>query len=183
MKKYLLLVVALVALAACGPKGQVRLDYLPVALQGVSCSGPVAVVGFADARENQAVAEDRKGRKLFPAENVAVWAGRALTDQLSQAGCRAEYHDKAYDFGATPVVAGEVQQAYVRQTGMTTYVADIKLKLKIRRAGQPDLTRDYVGSLERTVVIKDSETYTELLREGLQDVLREAVPALVKDIR
>jgi hypothetical protein len=156
---------------------KVDLEYEPAGIDPAPCSKSVAIVTFEDKRDVEAIGESGKGEKFYSKTPVNEWISRALYDELRRAGCNAQYHSKMGDYGADFTVAGEVQQAYIKQDSAVKYNVDIVLKVDIYSGGKKIAGKTYNSSMAKNTSPSFSFK-TSVATQMLQDVMREAVPDL-----
>jgi uncharacterized lipoprotein YajG len=182
--RHFLLFALLASLAAlgCAGKSTVDLNYAPVMVPGASCSGSVALVRLADARTDLAVAVDGD-EQYFPTSDVSAWVTGALREQLSQAGCRVEAHDREYAFDTDFVLTGQVEEVFTRKLSTTSWQTSLRVRLVLRRAGQKDFVKSYGARYEKPVLLPTGEHRSKLLEEALQDVLKDVIPELLVQMR
>jgi hypothetical protein len=170
------------ALLACAPQTRVDLSYEPAAIEVPACDSSVALVAFTDTRTVTQIGENREGRPVYGQSAVSEWVSRALTEELRRAGCRVEYHDRAYDFDTDYQLTGEVVSLYVDQRSFTEYDAEMRLNVTLSTGGQEVFTKKFYSTLNRKTV-PDSRVFSEVFTELLQGVMREVVPEVRNRMR
>ena len=156
----------------------VDLRYESGGLELAPCSKSVAIITFEDNRKNTAIGESGKGKKFHSQNSVNEWVTRALYDELKSIGCTVEYHDMMGDFNTDATITGSVEEAYIKQNSWTKYNVNIRLRLDIT-TGNEKSSKAFRSSMTKTTVPSFSFN-AGVAAESLQNVMREAVPALQK---
>lgn len=178
--KQMLLALVLAGVAACAKTDSaVPLLYRSPGLNADYCAKRVAVVKFEDRRKKAQIGDKRGETFFYPqGREVAEWISRAAADELSQAGCRVQYHEAMYPFDVDWVVTGAVDQVYIKQTSLIDYDGEMKVRMRLQTPdGRFAFDKDYYVNWAKTTVPSGREK-EELLTQLLQDVMREAIPSL-----
>lgn len=158
----------------------IDLTYRTAGIEPATCSKSVAIITFQDNRAEPEIGESGKGKKFQSNPPVSEWITRALYDELKSVGCRVEYHDTAGDFGTDVIITGAVEQAYIKQDSWTKYNVDMRLQIFVTM-GNKKITKTYRSTMTKRTVPSFSFN-SNVATESLQDVMREAVPALQKTL-
>jgi uncharacterized lipoprotein YajG len=170
---FVLCALALAVLAGCGPKTNlVPLEYLAVGQAENLCAQPLGIGPFADRRSGADIGRDRN-IALYPAGGtVEQWVARALQTELGARGCEVVRADQDSPFVPDQRLRGEVVKLSVTRDGFD-YVTELELNLTLERGGKTVLQKTYRGRWERTFVTPSDTRFRDLLRQALQDVLRD----------
>ena len=159
----------------CTSKATINLQYHPVGVNIPPCNTSVAVVTFEDKRDSIAIGQRKDGQFLYGNPFVAEWISQALVEELKLGGCDAEYHEKSDNFDTDYAVSGEVKEAYFRQQSMSSFAANMKLRILIHKGKEKVMGKEYTSTLEKTT-LPTSGAYSGVLSELLQTVMKEVVP-------
>jgi len=154
----------------------IDLTYRTAGIEPATCSKSVAIITFQDNRTEPWIGESGKGKKFQSRIPVNEWITRALTDELKSVGCRVEYHDTAGDFDTDVTITGIVEEAFIKQDSWTKYNVNFRLQLFIT-LGNKKITKTYQNTMTKRTVPAFSFN-SNVATESLQDVMREAIPAL-----
>lgn len=154
----------------------IDLTYRTAGIEPATCSKSVAIITFQDNRTESGIGESGKGKKFQSSPPVSEWITRALYDELKSVGCRVEYHDTAGEFGTDVIMTGAVEQAYIKQDSWTKYNVNMRLQIFIT-VGNKKITKTYRSTMTKRTAPAFSFN-SNVATESLQDVMREAVPAL-----
>ncbi|WP_051445469.1 LPS assembly lipoprotein LptE [Desulfocurvus vexinensis] len=163
---------ALAVLAGCSTKSNlVPLEYLAVGQAEGLCARPVAVGTFTDRRPAADIGRDRN-IALYPAGiTVEQWVARALETELAARGCEVS-READSPFTPDQALRGEILKLSIVRDGFD-YTTELELVLTLVRDGQTALRKTYHGRWERTFVTPSDTRFRDLLRQALQDVLRD----------
>jgi hypothetical protein len=175
----LLLVVGLVG---CAGKNVVKLEYQAAGIAPDGCAKSLALVRLNDSREQAAVGETNEGEQFYSTTAVADWVSKALYDELRRAGCRVEYHDKAYNFETDYTLTGDIVEAYAKQASLTAYKADMRLNIALMAGGKKVFGKSYVSSVSKTTAPSPGAN-SKILTDLLQVMMREMVPEIRKNLQ
>ena len=167
--------ISLFLVSGCAKQAGVDLIYRPVALDNAACTGRIALVRFADVRTDPAVAV-KDGEKQYATSDVSTWFTNALRQQLTDAGCSVEYHDRRYDFDTDAVISGEIEELMTKPASMTTRETKIRFKVVVSKPGAPDFIRHYSGEFEKPVLLDDA---SDLLEQALQEMMKDKLPEII----
>ena len=162
--------------AACAKSDTVPLTYA-LGMTKPGCAGELVVLAFADERANAQLGVDRDGQPLTTDSDAADWVGWALFDELKAAGCEPRYRTSVDGAGVAPVVTGQVLETRLDQTGLTTYVAAVSVRLEVRRGDQIVHVERFSSQVE-DLVTPGYSSRREILAEALRGLMAEAVPAV-----
>lgn len=165
----------LASLAGCGPKSNlVSLEYISTGRAETLCTQPVAVGTFLDMRENKNLGRDNS-HVLYPAGgSVEQWVADAFEKEMAARGCEVSRSDQPSPFTPDLVLKGEVLDLAVVRDGFD-YTVNIDLAVKLFRTGEPVYHKVYQRLWERTFVTPSETRFRDLLRQGLQDLLNDAL--------
>jgi hypothetical protein len=173
----LLCLVAAAAFAACAPLNKIPLQYTPTGQQKAQCRTPVSVSAFEDRRGLERIGEHGPDMVLFPDTSVSQWVTWAMVEELKAAGCKAFYVEPNVPAPTDTVVTGTIQRVFIRNLSRFEYQNDMLVSVVLRRGGETVWTKEYSGSVKRTGT-PTTETYRDLLQEGLQDIMARVVADL-----
>lgn len=170
--------------AGCTPKSSLDLKYQPFYMGAKTCSKSVALIKFDDKRDRQELGNKQNEVFFYPAvgQDVSLWVTKAFQTELESAGCKVEYAEKMYDFKSKYVITGVIRNIYLNQNSATNYKVAFKMNIKITKGEGNTFEKDYVANWENTELSINSKA-EELLRNGLQDVMKAAVPDFLDQIK
>jgi len=177
VKRLIPLFILLCLAVGCSKGNAVKLSY---ALVGVSapCSGEIVVFKFADKRKVSSLGRDNDGIAITTLSDVADWVGWSLFDELRAAGCETKYRTSTVTPGEAVLVTGEVLAVELNQTGTTTYVGKVAVRIMVQKAGQTVHVEKYISEVE-DVVVPGYSSESDILAEALRGVMSEAVPSIL----
>lgn len=157
----------------------VPLGYEPVAVNSLKCKNKLNVAAFEDLRpQTRTIGTTRKGYSFYAESYVEDWFSRALVQQLRATGCPATLVRQGEPSG-NPVIQGKIRQISLHERARTKYEAALKLTLVLINQGKTIHEETFSVRMQKTVLPK-GDTPRNILREAMQDLLREAVPKLIE---
>ena len=171
----LLIVLVAAGLSGCSVKSSVQLNYQPAGINMTDCDKSIAVVELVDQRGEEAVGKTNEGKLFYGEKSVAEWISKALYEELTNGGCRAQYHEKEYDFDTDYILIGAIQEVFVTQASLTKYNARMQLKIVLKSGDQQVFERQFSSNYSKRTVFSPGVN-SKVLTEVLQGMMKEVVP-------
>ncbi|CCH49659.1 hypothetical protein [Pseudodesulfovibrio piezophilus] len=164
----------------CNRDNAIKLTYA-LGPQQVSCPGSVVIFKFEDKRSDVRLGRNNDGTAIASLSDVSDWVGWALFDELKAAGCDVKYRTTTVAPGETPLVSGEVLDVSLNQTGTTTFVGKITVKVMVHKGGKTVHVEKFTSEVQ-DVVVPGYGTQGDIMAEALRGLMSEIVPAVCKSI-
>lgn len=190
-RKFMMLVVCLMAGTLLGGCSTVQLKYKPIDIKAPTCDKNVALYKLADQRTVEWIGENVKGGTLanddekgdnfyYTEDSVSDWISEALYTQLEKAGCNVTYiTDMNAPTDADVVIVGKINKAQFKRTAMSSYRSIMDLDLGLMSAGQTFYETDLYGDNEYQGSATDAE---KVMTSQLQDMMKKSVPMIIKEM-
>ena len=180
IRSLLLLALSALLLAACGPGNTIRLQD-PAPAPGVIPSPDattIAVVAFADKRENSSAIGERRDMSAFTTtDNVARWVSMALAEELRAAGYQVSYalsFDQAQHAVPDYLVQGSLLKAWLKEESATELHTDIKARFSLANK-QKVVVRETVSANQQHTGLPSNTAAEELMTTTVQDLVKTMV--------
>ncbi len=199
MKSYLTVrrVVVAIGIAAlltsCTPKVYyINLWYDPVVGQKVTPGQTIALVRFADMRENPD-ADIGRGKIPLAApkrlrakdQDVGAWVANALAEELTNAGYVVEKFNDVPPSEMDVAITGAVTQAYVCPKGFGDFNATVRANVTVTKVGVPIISKQYLGERQYSDALgfeSESKQCEKCLQAAVQNIMRQLVPDIISAI-
>lgn len=175
-----ILLCLLLSMAACTKNNAVKLTYM-LGPAATKCVGEVVVFKFEDKRSGNRLGKDDDGMFIDTLSDVADWVGWALFDELKAAGCDPKYRTSTITDDALPVVTGEVLDVSLNQTGTTTYVGKVAIRVVIEQNGEVVHSEKFSSEVQ-DVVMPGYASRSDLMAETLRALMAEVLPSVERNI-
>ena len=177
----LLVVMGLALVVSCGPSNNVRLMYDPsgTIVRPEPQSPQVAVVLFADARENTQILGQRKDNSVFTStSSVTDWITSSLVDELQRKGMQVSYAKtlaQAQSSSAKYIVTGSLTNLRLQETGMLDVDAKMDVTMKLSDRNGLLATNSFTSRGSSKYIPVTSSIVEDLLSSTLRDLLTDMV--------
>jgi predicted small lipoprotein YifL len=171
-------VLAVFALAACGPSGTVRLLYRPAdaTLIPPPTAAGISVVQFKDSRPNSYIGVRRDNSPFVPNGTVAEWVSRSLADELNRQGLRVTYAQNLETARASQpqyILTGELQELWIRESSGTDISASVKAFISVS-GHRGRIVNEGMSSFQSRQGLLGSSAAEELLYNTMQELAQAA---------
>lgn len=175
----ILLIILASMLTACSITSTVPLVYPQPDARTPFCSSELTVANFQDQRADSRYlglnADDEPIKSDIPG---AEWISWAVFDELSVRGCQVSHRTSAQELSGA-VLSGEVRELSLNESNPAVYDAAISVMFHLDRDGKRVWSQKFSIKVEETV-FPGHEKARLIMTEALQELLSDAVPAILK---
>lgn len=187
LKNCILLIILSAALCACSITTTVPLVYPKPDARPPSCTQELTVVNFDDLRAGPQYADgtylgiNADNESIRSDIPVAEWVSWAVFEEISARGCQVRHRSTASGVDGL-VLSGEIETLSLNEANPASYDAAIGIMFHLDRGDERVWSQKFSIQVEQTV-FPGHEKARVIMTESLQDLMRDAVPALLEAAR
>ncbi len=166
----------------------IALTYEPITSSRSSSAETVAVSDFDDVRDDkEIVGEIRNGMGFKTADVLAkdqsagAWLASALAEELTVAGFVVNKVQDSASSREAILISGSVSE--VNFTMSISLKGTVRVSIQVAKHHVPVLNKQYVGEASLINWAATIRSQEAVLREALQDLLKQAVPEIIQAIQ
>lgn len=170
------------ALLGCSKRTIVKLEYEPIGINATACPGSIAVYPLENGRMTSIVGNDYSQDSYSTYDSQSDWVTDALLEELNKAGCAAQLSGNPKPDWANFVVTGKIKDIFVKQESLSEFKTTMKVRFEIYQKGHNIFKDTMVVKTRNTTfpVLLADETIQKSLSQGLEELMRIAIPKLVR---
>lgn len=171
----------------CAQNNVVRLLYNPATpATAPSVTAPrVTVVIFDDQRGRVDIGVRKDGSSFQPGSNVKEWVSYSLADELTRQGAQvsiASNRQQAEAANPEYMIDGVIERVWLTEKNISNYEAAIRLQIHIYNKSKNPVIKNF-GAQQSKTGVPGARLAEETLTNTLHDVLAEAVPSILAQLR
>lgn len=166
----------------------VSLTYQPLSEPAAQSSGRAAITPFSDERRDPlVVGEVRNGygmktaKVLIDDQDAGAWLANAVSDELKRSGIEVVKIADANVTNELAIVTGSLQHLYTKS--YMSHRCTVRAKILVTQYNVPVLSREYEGHSKVGAAFAGTSEYERAMEAALHDLLRQAVPDIIKALQ